>query len=112
MATNDREKADKKFKKLDQEWRDDMLGRGTPQLYKSVVEYVFNLIGLEMAKEVDEDLHQLKEALKTANEVYTEGKKVNTLRVEFIRQVLEDRGEAVPGLKDFIRAAKDEVVEN
>lgn len=103
-----REKQFKKFQKnLPEDWRNDMMSRTADEVKKAALKAAMNLVTLELAKEFDEDLQELREALKTAQEVYTQGKKKNLIEIEFLIEVLRSRGEDVPGVEDFIKGARD-----
>lgn len=101
-----KEKQYKKFKKLDEAWRNDMLGRTEEEVRKVITDAAMNLVTLETAKQFDEDLARLKEELATANEIYKEGKKSNLLKIEFLIEALRSRGCDVPGIEDFVKGAK------
>jgi hypothetical protein len=95
----------KKFKKLSEDWREGRLGAQTQELYKDILNAAMNIVQLEIAKSLDQDLANLREQVKVANQVYTDGKKENGLRIEFLIEVLRGRGENVPDPDDFIRQA-------
>lgn len=100
-----KEKQFKDFKKLDEEWRNEEMGKQTAEVYKDIVSRAMNIVRLDMAKDFDEDLKRLAEELKTAREPYTEGKKTNNLEIRFLIEVLKSRGEKVPGIEDFMQSA-------
>lgn len=101
-----KEKQHKKFQKLDEEWRTSSMSQPDADIDKGIRDAAMNLVTLEMAKEFDEDLIALKEAVKTASEQYTEGKKQNLLKIEFLIEVLRSRGRDVPGVEDFLKSVK------
>lgn len=101
----------KKFKKLEEEWRSEMLSRNDTDVETAIRDSAMNLVTLEMAKEFDEDLNSLREQLKTAQETYTEGKKINLLKIEFLAEVLRSRGRTdIPAIDDFIKGSKKQAV--
>jgi|WetSurMetagenome_2_1015567.scaffolds.fasta_scaffold22266_5 hypothetical protein len=103
----------KNFKKLSEEWRNEKLGAQTPDLYKSILTAAMNIVQLAIAKELDQDLANLKEQVKVAQQGYSDGTKENNLRIQFLVEVLRGRGEDVPDPDDFIRkAANGEVKED
>ena len=107
------EKQQKKFNKLSEEWRHEMMSAGDDDVENSIRSAAINLVTLELAKEFDEDLAALKEQLKVANEQYTEGKKINLTKIEFLTEVLRSRGRTdIPGVEDFVRTAKKDIVNN
>jgi hypothetical protein len=95
----------KKFAKLPEEWRQNQLGAHTPEAYKEILRCAMNIVQLAMAKEMDQDLKNLKEQVKNAQEQYTEGTKTNNLKISFLVDMLKGRGEDVPDPEDFIRKA-------
>lgn len=106
------EKQLKRFKKLEEEWRSEMLSRNDLDVETAIRDSAMNLVTLEMAKEFDEDLNRLKEELKTAQESYSEGKKVNLLKIEFLAEVLRGRGRTdIPTINDFIKGSRKAAVE-
>lgn len=87
----------KKFKRLDEEWRADVISRKNPEeLNKMIRDAAVNMVELRIAKQLDEDLARIKEELATANEVYKEGEAENALRIEFLVDALRCMGVNVP----------------
>ncbi len=97
-----------KFSALEESWRDEKMSRQNEDINSDIVETVMNLVALEAAKALDTDLQSLQEQVKVAREVYTEGKKSNLLKIEFLIEVLRSRGLNVPGVKDFVKKVKPE----
>lgn len=104
-----KDKQYKKFQKLEEAWRHEMMQRPDEEVDKAIRDSAMNLVTLELAKELDEDLQRLQEELKTAREQYTNGKKTNLLKIEYLVEVLRSRGRDVPGVKDFVKSAKSDV---
>jgi len=99
----------KKFQKLDEAWRTDMMALDSPSLYKKISDTAINDVQLAMAKQFDEDLAALKEQVKVAQEPYSLGHKENVVRIEYLLECLVSRGEKVPGIRDFLRKAADSI---
>jgi hypothetical protein len=99
----------KKFQKLDEAWRTDMMALDNTSLYKKISDTAINDIQLAMAKEFDDDLKALKEQVKVANEPYGLGHKENIIRIEYLIECLKSRGASVPSISDFIKAAASSV---
>jgi hypothetical protein len=97
----------KKFAKLDEEWRSDQLGKQTPDIFKTISSTAIANVQLDIAKDLDEDLARLQEELKTAREPYSLGRKGNNLKIQFLVQVLSDRGENVDGLPGLLKQAAE-----
>ena len=96
----------KKFKKLPEDWRNDVLGtRSNEDINKLIRDAAINNIVLKLAKENDPDLAALKEQMATATEMYKAGEKENNLKIEFLVEVLRGRGVDVPSIEDFVRGA-------
>jgi|ERR1019366_5517631 hypothetical protein len=104
-----KDKQYKRFKKIDESWRQDMLGRQTEEVYKVITKTAMNDIQLALAKQFDEDLNKLKEQVKEAGAIYSEGHKMNVLQLEFLCECLRSRGENVPGIEDFLKDAANAV---
>lgn len=111
MVTSEDEKTKqyKRFKKLDEAWRNDMLGRPAEEVYKVITTTAINDVQLKLAKQFDEDLNRLKEQVKEAGAVYSEGAKQNKLEIEFLIECLRSRGEDVPSPEDFLKEAANAV---
>lgn len=101
-----KEKQFKKFKKLDESWRNEMMSRPTEEVNAAIRKSAIDNVVLAMAKELDEDLKRLQEELATARQQYTEGTKLNNIRIEFLVEVLRGRGVDVPSVEDFLEGAK------
>ena len=111
IKDDNRQKQLKKFSKLSEEWRSSQLSAQTPEVNKKIMECAINTVQLAIAKELDTDLASLKEQVKTAQEVYTEGTKTNNLKIQFLVDVLRSRGCDVPDPEDFIKKAANGEVE-
>jgi protein-disulfide isomerase-like protein with CxxC motif len=97
MAKKQSKKAGK-FDILPEEWRNDMMGRKDPEeLRKFIHETAVNQVELAAALAADEDVARLKEQLKTAKAQYTEGKKTNSAKFEFLVECLKSMGIAIKG---------------
>jgi outer membrane receptor for ferric coprogen and ferric-rhodotorulic acid len=102
----------KRFKNIDEDWRQEQMGATTEELFSRITKVAMSDFQLGMAQKFDEDLSKLKEQVKVASEPYTEGKKANKIRMEFLIQVLEDRGcPNIPSISDFIKAAANNSVD-
>jgi hypothetical protein len=95
----------KKFSKLDEEWRNEQLGKQTPDVYKEITSTAIATVQLDLAKDLDVDLERLSEEIKVAREPYALGRKTNNLKVQYLVQVLADRGENVDGLPGLLKQA-------
>lgn len=102
-----KEKQQKRFKKLDQEWRDEAISMDELSLDKEIKKQAGNIINSRIAKELDEDIARLTEELKTAKEPYVEGEKMSMLRIEFLFEVLRGKGADVPSIEDFLSDAAE-----
>lgn len=101
-------KNDKKFKTLDEEWCNSAQSMNREEIDNAVRTAAMNMVALEAAKELDEDLASLKEQVKVAGEIYTQGRKENLLKIEFLVGVLRGRGIEVPDAKDFAKKIQAE----
>ena len=108
-----RQKQLKKYHKvLPEDWRESQLASKTEQVYKEITAVAIATVMLDMAMKMDPDLKQLREQLKTAQKSYTEGKKVNTVKIEFLVDNLKSRGENVPDAEVFLSAAAKRLLES
>jgi len=92
----------KKFNKLPEEWRNELMSSDTAAVRKAISECAMNVVALRAAKDLDEDLASLKEQVKVANEVYSVGEKTNMTKIEFLVETLRGRGEVVPSIESFL----------
>ncbi len=107
------EKQFKKFKKLPEEFKNDVMGRKNPEeLYKLIRESAINNVELGLARDQDEDLARIKEQKTVAEQVYTEGMKANSLKIEFIVECLKSQGIPIPGFtkKQIMAEAQSKTV--
>jgi len=102
----------KKFSKLDESWRSEQLSKQTPDVYKEITSTAIATVQLDIAKDLDEDLERLKEEVKVAREPYTEGRKANNLKIQYLVQVLADRGENVDGLPGLLKQVARKAVKD
>ena len=113
VEDDSRQKQLKKYAKvLPEEWRENQLSAKTEAIYKEITSVAIATVMLEMAQKIDPDLAKLKEQLKEANKGYTEGKKVNTVKIEFLVDNLKSRGEDVPDAEVFLSAAAKRLLES
>lgn len=100
-------KRDRKFSKLDETWRNNMMSAKDPDVDVAIKQSAMNLVGLELAKALDEDLLALREQLQVATAVYTDGRKESLTKIEFLIEVLRSRGRDVPSAQDFVKSARE-----
>jgi hypothetical protein len=111
VTDDPRQKQLKKFEKLPEEWRQSQLGAKTQEVYETITKVAIATVQLDLAKELDADLASLKEQVKTANEPYSEGRKTNNLKIQFLVDNLKSRGENVPDIECFLSAAAKKLLE-
>jgi hypothetical protein len=95
----------KKFSKIDEQWRSEQLSKNAPDLFQVITRVAINTVELDLAKDEDEDLARLQEELKVAREPYTLGRKENNLKIQYLVQVLKDRGVDVDGIRGLVKKA-------
>ena len=95
----------KRFSKLDEQWRSEQLSKNAPDLFQVITRVAINTVELDLAKDEDEDLARLQEELKVAREPYTLGRKENNLQIQYLVQVLKDRGVDVDGIPGLLKKA-------
>lgn len=82
------------FDALPEDFKDAMAS-ASPELIKDTIAKVAMAdADLRKAQEEDEDLASKKEQVKFASEPYREGFKMNRLKINYLKQVLEDKGKA------------------
>lgn len=80
-----------KFESIPSEWRDAVAGGSAEDIRARIAEVALNQEELSKAQENDEDLSNLKEQVKVASEGYRDGTKMNRLKIQFAKRVLEDK---------------------
>ena len=81
-----------KFEDLCEDFKKYILA-ATPELAKQkLAEAVLSHQELMEARKNDQDLQEKEQAYKEADEIYRAGKKEAKLKIEFVKQVLTDRG--------------------
>lgn len=83
-----------KFDALPEEFRDMVAGMTEEAIRAKIAQVALDQEELMKAKEGDTDLADKVEAAKLASEVYRDGTKMNRLRIQFCKRVLEDTGKA------------------
>ncbi len=96
----------KKFKKLDEEWRNTQMSKSEADVDKEIRTVVSNMVALEAAKALDEDLISLKEQVATAEAIYKEGKKEQLIKLEFLIECLKSRGANITDVESFVQKSK------
>lgn len=81
-----------KFKNLDEDFKDLVANMNEDEIRNKIAEVAIAQEELMNAKEDDQDLAEKAEAAKEAGAIYREGSKMNRMRIQFCKQVLEDRG--------------------
>lgn len=81
-----------KFDLLEQDWRDAVMGMEAEDIKSRVAEIALNQSELMHAKKEDQDLIEKKEAYSDASAIYREGTKVNKLKIDFMKAILDGMG--------------------
>jgi hypothetical protein len=84
--------SNKKFDILDEDWKDKFASATTEDLNLEIAKTAKDQEALEKVQDEDQDLASLKEQVKTAMEPYRDGKKANRAKIQWLVQVLGDRG--------------------
>jgi ABC-type dipeptide/oligopeptide/nickel transport system ATPase component len=113
ISDDPRQKQLKKYAKiLPEEWRENQLAATTEAIYKEITAVAIAAVQQDIAKAMDPDLAKLRAQVKDANHTYSEGKKVNTTKIEFLVDNLKSRGVDVPSAEDFLSAAAKRLLES
>jgi predicted carbohydrate-binding protein with CBM5 and CBM33 domain len=81
-----------KFADLSQEYKDAVAGMAEAEVRTRIVEAAMAEEENKTAKEDDQDLKEKQEQAKFAGEQYKLASKVNRLKIQFCRRVLQDSG--------------------
>lgn len=80
------------FESLDEQYKDMITSMGEQEIRNQITITALNQSELMEAKTKDQHLTEAKEVAKEAGAIYREGTKMNKLRIEYARQVLEGMG--------------------
>ena len=81
-----------KFHALEDEFKSAIMQSDETEIRVRISQVALNQAELDAAQKDDQDLAEKAEAYKTAAEVYREGRKVNKLKIQFCKQVLDSKG--------------------
>lgn len=88
-----RPKKDKNnFDDLPEEFKNALSGMKEQEIRQKISEIALDEEENTRTKQEDEDLKNLKEQVKLANEPYSDRSKMNKSKIRFARRVLEDQG--------------------
>lgn len=82
-----------KFALLDDEFKSAIQGMNAVDIKKRVAEIALNNAELMKAKKEDQDLKEKKDAYADASFQYREGAKMNKLRIDFCKAILDSMGQ-------------------
>jgi hypothetical protein len=80
------------FEALPGEFKDAVLGSDEATIRQRISEVALAQAEMNETEKLDLDFQSKKEAAKVAGEVYREGKKLNQLKIKYMRQVLQSQG--------------------
>lgn len=80
------------FADLPEEFKDSVSSMNPIQVREEIAKVALAEEEMQRAKKADGDLAEKQEVLKYAMEPYRAGTKMNRLKIQFLRQVLSDRG--------------------
>ena len=83
------------FADLPVEFVDEMSMASESSIRERIAKVSLDDVALREAQAEDQDLAEKKEQAKLASEPYRLGFKANRLKIEFMKQVLQDKGKAV-----------------
>lgn len=106
-----RQKKLKKFQKnLPEDWRVEVLSKSADEKKDMIKKIAIDNVQLCVAREMDLDLAQKKEAAKIAGEPYAIGIKTNRLKQEFLVDCLQSDGVEVTDPKVFLNSVANEML--
>lgn len=81
-----------KFADLDSDFKDAVAGMNEAEIRDRIAKISLDQAALLEAKANDIDLKTKREEANVAGAIYREGSKMNRLRIEYVRRVLDDKG--------------------
>jgi hypothetical protein len=106
-----KEKQQKKYAKLNPEWRQNCLQMTDDQLEAEILKVALSDLSNKMAQEMDPDIADLKEKLTVATEPYKSIANENKIKTPFVVEILEGRGKDVPSYASFLKKAAKSLLE-
>lgn len=85
------------FEDLADEWKAKFAGADADQINREVRDVALYRVRLLELKGEDEHLAEVRETARQAGAVYSEGEKACKLKTKFLRNILKDRKQALPG---------------
>jgi len=86
-----------KFKALDNDFKDAVAAMPEEDIRKKVANIALAQEALMKARDEDQDLARAKEEFSVAGAIYRDGSKMNRLRIQYCREMLESRGKDADG---------------
>lgn len=88
-----KEKAEKDpFATVPEEFKDAVQGMSADEINARIAQVAKDQVDLMKAKKEDQDLEEKKVAYREAGQVYREGSKLNRVKIEFCKAILEQKG--------------------
>lgn len=80
------------FELVPQEFQDAVKGMTPEQIKSRIAQVAMDQVELMRAKKEDQDLEEKKEIYKDAGLVYREGTKLNRVKIEFCKSIIDGMG--------------------
>lgn len=88
-----KDKADKDpFIDVPEEFKEAVIGMNVVEIKQRIAQVALDQVELMKAKKEDGDLLEKKEAYKEAGMVYREGTKLNRVKIEYCKQMIDNKG--------------------
>jgi len=95
------------FADLDSDWREAVAGLDRTEIESRIAAVAIADSDLRKMKKEDMHLKECAETYKEAGEQYREGFKMNKLKIEFLKQALNDKGGPSKAVEDHVDTDAD-----
>lgn len=80
------------FVDVPEEFKDAVAGMNVVEIKQRIAQVALDQVGLMRAKKEDGDLLEKREAYKEAGAGYREGTKLNRVKIEYCKQMIDNKG--------------------
>jgi len=80
------------FMDVPEEFKDAVAGMSVDEIKQRIAQVALDQVDLMKAKKEDDDFNEKKEAYKEAGLVYREGTKLNRVKIEYCKVMLDNKG--------------------
>ena len=87
-----KDKENNSFENVPEEFKDAVLGMNVDEIKQRIAQVALDQVTLMTLKKEDMDLEQARNTYKEAGAQYREGSKMNRVKIEFCKMVIDSKG--------------------